>query len=135
MRILRLFLIAALSLLSLQAMAQRQPVPIVNHVDVPVTTASGARLTAAQVKHAIVSAPAPRPWKFDDAGAGKLVGTLHVRGKHTIVVDISYAADKYSIRYRDSINMKYSPDGTIHPFYNQWVEELRTAVHRQLGSN
>jgi hypothetical protein len=136
MKILRLFLVAVLSLASLQAMAQRQPVPIINHENIPVQAASGKQLTAEQVKKAIMTASAPRDWTISEAGPGKLVGTLHVRGKHTIVVEIAYSGSQYSIKYRDSTNMKYVPDGatgTIHPFYNRWVDELRAAIRDQLS--
>jgi hypothetical protein len=136
MKFLRLLLAATFALAVLPATAQRQPVPIINHNDVLIEQRAGKPRTAAQVKQAIMNAPAPRSWEFSDAAPGVLVGTLHVRGKHTIVAEIRYSADRYSIIYRDSVNMKYSPGGStgmIHPFYNRWIDELRDAIRAELA--
>lgn len=137
MKIIHLVLAAVLSVMSTQAAAQRQAVPIVNHEDVLVETTSGRKLSAEEVRQAITSAPAPRGWQFSEPAPGRLIATLNVRGKHTIVTEITYSATKYSIRYKDSVNMKYSPggpngQGQIHPFYNTWVDELRSAIRTQL---
>jgi glyceraldehyde-3-phosphate dehydrogenase/erythrose-4-phosphate dehydrogenase len=132
----RLILATLVAFTSLQAHAQRVPVPIVNHEKIAVELVAGKKLTAAEVKAAIVSAPAPRPWEFSERAPGQLIATLNVRGKHTVVANITYTADHYSITYRDSINMKYAPSGgsagVIHPFYNQWIDELRAAIRLQL---
>lgn len=138
MKIVHLALAALLSIASMQASAQRQPVPVINHENMLVENSSGKKLTPEKVKQAILAAPAPRPWQFSEPGPGRLIATLHVRGKHTIVTEITYSGDQYSIRYKDSVNMKYSPGGPnglglIHPFYNQWVEELRSAIRTQLA--
>ena len=136
MTFVRLLLAATLSLATIHASA-REPVPIVNHENVPVAAAGAKQLSAAQVKQAIVRATPPRPWEFTETGPGKLLATLQVRGKHTVSADIAYSADQYSIVYRDSANMKYgsAPDGrpVIHPFYNTWIGELREAIRISLS--
>jgi hypothetical protein len=122
-----------------------------------VATSSGKPVTAEQVKDAIVAAGKKLTWDMAFAANNGLVGTLVVANKHTISVDISVAPDKYSIKYRSSINMKYSaaennkadyryyqssaaragrPDpggqSVIHPAYNQWVQALNSAIDAEL---
>jgi len=136
MKLLRFIVLILLSFASVQAMA-RESVAVINHANIAIQRPAG-QLTADQVKQAIITAPAPRPWEFSAPEAGKLIATLNVRGKHTIVVDISYSATAYSIAYRDSVNMNFKAGGAdgvgvIHPFYNRWVDELRDAIRLQLS--
>jgi hypothetical protein len=135
------------------AHAQRQPVPIVNYPDLPVATSSGRPLPAEQVKEAIQAAARTKGWTLAYEPGDKIVATLVVRNKHTVIVEIAYSGERYSLMYRDSVNMKYSP-GTdrpkaydlsssmrgyrqpagqvIHPFYNDWVRELKDAIRLEL---
>lgn len=136
MKIVRILLALMVSFTALQAAAQRMPIPIVNHEDVAITPASGQRPTQAQVKQAIQSAASAKQWEVTDQGPGRMLATLHVRGKHTVVTEISYSPEKFSLVYKDSINMKYSPGpdgmGVIHPFYNRWVQDLKEAIRTSL---
>jgi len=67
------------------------------------------------------------------------------------MVEIVYSADKYSVTYRDSINMNYHSEAkydsrlpnsganratgpVIHPAYNTWVQELKDAIRIELSS-
>lgn len=133
-------------------LAQRLAVPIVDHPDVAVATGSGKRLQAEQVKAAILAAAKEKGWGLAFEPSGKVLATLVVRNKHTVMVEIAYSAEKYSLTYRDSINMKYSPGSdrtpydlsssmrgyrqpagpVIHPFYNDWVRELKDAIRLEL---
>lgn len=122
------------AILSLNASA-RDSVPIVNYDNVAVATNSGKAPNAEQVKQAIAAAAASKGWTVAPAGDGKLQATIVVRGKHTVVVDIAYAADKYTLTYKDSINMNLiERDGQklIHPFYNKWVQTLKEAIRLEL---
>jgi hypothetical protein len=113
----------------------REPVPIINHDNISVATNSGKTLQLEQVKQAIQAAAGAKAWTIAFQADGKLLATLHVRGKHTIVVEIAYAADKYSLQYRDSTNMKFGElngSKVIHPFYNKWVLELKDAIRIEL---
>lgn len=129
-------LAALVGLASTPAMAQRAVVPIVNLDNLPVTTVSGVTPTAAQVRQSIEAAALSRDWEIREAAPGQLVASLSVRGKHTITTDIAYSATTYSIRYRDSVNMKFKAAdpasapvvGLIHPFYNRWVDDLDRAI-------
>lgn len=113
----------------------REPVPIINHDNIPVATNSGKVLQLDQVKQAIQTAAGAKAWTIAFQADGKLLATLNVRNKHTIVVEIAYAADKYSLQYRDSTNMKFGElngSKVIHPFYNKWVLELKDAIRVEL---
>ena len=115
----------------------RSPVPIVAHENLAITTGSGRTPAEEDVKKAITAAAATTkyPWSVTAGEAGTLVATAVVRGKHTVSVNIKYSATHYSVSYRDSINMKYKvADGVakIHPFYNDWVQELIDAINAEL---
>jgi len=137
MKSLRIWLMVLASLTCLPAMAQRQPVPIVNYENVAISGPAGQALTASQVKQAIQSAAAANQWELADQGPGRLLATLHVRGKHTAMTEIAYSPDKISLVYKDSVNLKYSPGpggkGVIHPFYNRWVGDLKEKIHSALA--
>jgi hypothetical protein len=133
---LRVLLLALLAFASLNAVA-RTPVPVINHENVSISSPTGKPLSMAQVKQAIHNAAAAKQWSVVDQGPGKILATLHVRGKHTAVTQITYSPDKYSVVYNDSQNLNYSggPDGrgTIHPFYNRWVQDLSEAIRLSLN--
>lgn len=149
-------LLMALITLSFGVMA-RDVVPIVNYDDILVASGSGKPVSNEQVREAIVNAARANNWVV-----GKVVdkdvlsATLLVKGKHTVVVSIPYSADKFSIRYQDSSNMKYSlakpaMEGStdltkinsparnlqaetpmIHPAYNKWVQALLQSIRLEL---
>ena len=134
------------------AIAQRTPVPIIDHPKVPVATSSGKSLEAGQVKQAILEATRLRNWQVGEEPGGTMLASRSWN-QHSIRVEISYAGDSYSLKYRDSVNMNYSARGdndsrpnyysslrnaprptgrTIHPFYNQYVQELKDAIRVEL---
>ncbi|MCM8614087.1 hypothetical protein [Accumulibacter sp.] len=117
----------------------RQSVPIVDYPDNAVLTSSGKALTVEQVRQAITAAAQSHSWQVSGApNGGGLQAVLNVRGKHTVVVAITYSPQTYSIVYHDSTNMNYSHDPNthvriIHPYYNRWVAELRDAIRMELN--
>ena len=124
----------AWALLATPAMA-RSSVPIVNHENVSVPSSSDKVPTAAEVRQAILAAAEAKGWVIAPQPDGKLLATLKVRNKHAIVVEISYAADQYSLTYKESINMNYAErDGEqlIHPNYNKWTQGLIDAIHTEM---
>jgi hypothetical protein len=131
MKILRLLLLA-LSILSLPAVASRASVPIIEYENIGVTRTSAS---ADQVKQAIEAAARSRGWEIVDQSPGKLVATVHVRGKHSATVEIPYTASKFSVRYRSSTNLNYVPggEGLIHPHYNKWVQLLVDGIRGELA--
>lgn len=130
--------------------AQRTPVSIINYPNLPIATASGKPIQAEQVKKAIQDAALRKGWTLGNDTGDKLLATLVVNNKHTVMVEIAYSADKYSLTYRDSVNMNYhsearfdsrmpnarnasTPSGpVIHPAYNTWVQELKDAIRGEL---
>lgn len=78
------------------------------------------------IKKAIRQAGASLGWQMKDGGPGLILGTLLVR-THMAKVDIPYNSTTYSIKYKDSSNLKY--DGTgIHSRYNAWVDKLDKTI-------
>lgn len=113
----------------------RASVPIENLPNNPAVAASGKVLTLDEVKRTIQMAAMLKNWSLEDKGPGAMVATLNVRGKHTIMVNITYTANSYSLAYHNSINMNYANDGgleLIHPNYNKWVQDLRKAIQIEL---
>jgi hypothetical protein len=110
----------------------RSSVPIVNHESLPTVSAVGKSVSAEQVKQAIVMAATSKGWTTELDQNGAIIATLIVRNKHTIVVTIPFAEDKFSVLYRDSFNMNYN-NGIIHPHYNSWVQNLLTAIRSELS--
>jgi hypothetical protein len=113
----------------------RYPLPIVNHPDVAVVTSSGTAPSGERVKQAILAGAAAKGWTIAQQADGKIQATLVVRNKHTVVVLISYTPQKYSLTYKDSINMNYGErngEPVIHPFYNTWVQDLKDAIRTDL---
>ena len=106
--------------------------PVYDVVDAPVIEpASGAKLTADQVKQSIMLAGASLGWQIKEVQPFLLEGTLNVR-THMAQVNIPYSAQRYSIVYKDSQNLQY--DGKmIHTNYNGWVQNLDKAIKARMG--
>lgn len=94
--------------LALQAHAQRTPVPVVSFENVPVSLAANKPLEAAQVKQAIEKAAPLAKWVLVPQPDGTFQAIFTKEGKHMVMVQIRYDAEKYSVRYVSSDNMKYT---------------------------
>jgi hypothetical protein len=139
-------LLLSCALFAQSALAQRMPVPIVNYRNIPLD-ASGASVRAERVEQAIRNAASAKGWKIAEEPGNKMLATLVVRNKHTVTVEIAYSGTRYSLLYRDSVNMKYDaeyiaprnagiyakPRPSIHPFYNDWVRDLKEAIGAELS--
>lgn len=109
--------------------------PLVEYENVAATGAGGQPATVDQIRKAFMVGGARRNWNFSEEGPNKLVGKLNVR-THQIVVDIPISEGRYSVMYRDSVNMKYGlEDGkkVIHPQYNNWVNNLLGDMRAELA--
>jgi len=134
MKLIKLAVLVFAAIVSLNAIA-RTPVPIINHENLSVATTSGKTLQVDQVKQAIQAAAGAKGWSVAFQADSRLLATLNVRNKHTIVVEIAYATDKYSLQYKDSTNMHFGDlngSKVIHPYYNKWVQELKDAIRIEL---
>lgn len=113
----------------------RTSVPIENLPNNPAVASSGKILSIDDVKRVIQAAALYRNWSLTEKSPGTFLATLNVRGKHTIMVDITYTETTYSISYSNSSNMNYTSDGgqgLIHPNYNKWVQDFRRAIQAEL---
>jgi len=106
--------------------------PVYDVVDAPVIEpASGPKLTADQVRQAIIRAGSTLGWQIKEIQPFLLEGTLHLR-THMAKVNIPYSTERYSIVYKDSSNLNY--DGkNIHTNYNGWIQNLDKAIKVQMG--
>jgi len=108
-------------------MACNRVVPVKDIEREPITPAATSMDT---VQKAILKAGAAQGWQMKQVGPGKIEGTLFLR-THKAVVDIAYDTKTFSIKYKDSSELKY--DGTnIHQNYNSWVENLAKQIRVNL---
>ena len=93
------------------------------------TMATPPNATLEQVAGAIKRAGLGLGWQMIDKGPGEMEGRLNLRS-HLAVVSITYDTKKFSIFYKDSVDLHY--DGTtIHKNYNGWVQNLEKAILAQ----
>jgi len=108
----------------------RSAVPMVQLGHQEVVTFDGQPLTLDTMRKAILYGGLTRRW----TAVGEQPGVLSLQasnGGHRVVVDVAYDARSYDISYKTSVEMDYkNEDGkaTIHPKYNQWVQDLSTAI-------
>ncbi len=135
MNALKVALFALALFVSGSALA-RPPVPMTEVVEQAIATTSGNALPIEQIQQAIRTAAEGRKWVVNQQPDGVMVASLSWNAnKHTIVVTIASTAERYTITYKDSINMRYgTEDGkpVIHPHYNKFVGELRDAIRVEL---
>jgi len=135
MKMLKIVLFLLAFVVSGMAFA-RTPEAVINLVDQPLVAASGKSLTVEQVKQIISKAAQDKKWIVTPMQNGKLNASLSWNGnKHTIMVDITCEADRYSVTYRDSVNMNYmvkDSQPVIHPYYNRHVGALRDAIRVEM---
>ena len=110
---------------------------LVNLENNTILTSSGKEPPIDAVAQAIRAAGASQayPWTPSGERPGVLQLTTLVRNKHTVVVNVTFDAKTYSIRYASSINMNYQGKdgkGIIHPFYNKWVAQLKEGIDAEL---
>ena len=122
------------------AACSKHAVPLIEYDNIAIMSKSGKALSSEDVKKAltIAAAEAKRNWQITDVAPGHAKASLVVRGKHTIIIDITYSESKLDVKYSDSTNMKYSVDDKgnkeIHPGYNTWVGEFVKAIEKILLS-
>ena len=91
----------------------------------------GASLGA--VEDAIVRAGSKRGWLFEPAGPGHMIGSLNVRGKHFVKVDVNFDERGFSITRKETTNLKYDPStNTIHKNYNSWIRNLESDIQLEM---
>ena len=85
-------------------------------------------LTMEKVRTTIERTATRNGWRLSNQQDGSFSGKREWGGgKHNIVVDVIYDLRKFSIKYRDSHQMKY--DGSwIHNSYNRMVQKLEKDI-------
>jgi hypothetical protein len=107
---------------------------LVDWQNVSAVTGSGKPATAEEIKRAFMVGGARRGWNCVDNGPDKMVCTVVVR-THTLVMDLGYEPGKYSLKYKDSINLDYKDEAgkkTIHRAYISWNTNLMNDVRAEL---
>jgi hypothetical protein len=111
-------------------------VPIVNYENMPIISRSDKTLSLDDINKAINIAAVQKNWQISNVSPGQATATLVVRGKHTIIVSITYTEKEWSLKYKDSDNMHYKADingnGTINRKYNMWVAVFVKAINQEL---
>ena len=99
-------------------------------------TADARPLSVEAMRKAIIAGGAVHGWKPVGDKPGLL--TLEAdSGQHQAVVDVAYDAQGWQIAYKSSANLNYEHTDkktSIHPKYNQWVENLNTEIRRAATS-
>jgi hypothetical protein len=85
-------------------------------------------LTMEKVRNTIERTATRNGWQLSQQKDGFFVGKREWGGgKHNIVIDVIYDVRAFSIKYRDSYQMKY--DGSwIHNSYNRMVQKLEDDI-------
>jgi hypothetical protein len=135
-KIFKLFAIS-LVIFSINTFA-KSLVPIIDHTDVQLHSFNNKTLSVDQVRKAIVLAGAKHTWDFESGDSeNSLVGTLVVRGKHTVVIDIKIEKSSLSITYKNSVNLNFKElngKKLIHPNYNKWIQDLITNIRAEASN-
>jgi hypothetical protein len=119
------------------AVQARSTVPIVERENLPIVTGSGKPAGLESIKKAIRAGGLTRNWEIVPAANGKILQGTYTwnNNKHTIMVNIEPTTTEYSVRYANSINMKYEAingQPVIHPHYNKFVNELIQSIRIEL---
>jgi hypothetical protein len=102
--------------------------------NVTAVTGSGKPATAEEIKRAFTVGGARRGWTFTDAGPDKMILKLDVR-THTLMMELTYETGKYSLKYKESINLDYKDEAgkrTIHRSYVNWNTNLMNDARSEL---
>ncbi len=89
-------------------------------------------LSTKQVREAIIDAARSLTWVPKDESPNTIRASIHVR-THRVIVDILYDKTAYTIKYVSSTNMDATPEGKIHPNYNNWVIRLADTIESELS--
>jgi hypothetical protein len=136
--------VSLVCLILLAACAER---PRVLNIPVAAVHTSKDLVTDQDVKEAIRRASLATGWSLKDDAPGRLTAS-RTEGDQTAIVTIGYQMSMYSIRYKDSDNLKYrrkpvtdmaggthdADYATIDQKYNDWVASLDQAIQRELSA-
>ncbi|WP_052941281.1 hypothetical protein [Chromobacterium subtsugae] len=108
-------------LLCQSALARREPLEQPQRV-----TLTAPNGDVGKTKAAIIRAASGLQWNVVADQPGKLT-FKHVKGNIVLVLDVSYDATGYQVRYASSENLSYQETETgarVHPTVNRWMDNL-----------
>jgi hypothetical protein len=89
-------------------------------------------LSMDEVEKAIRAGGISAGWQMVTRGPGNMEG-IYVLREHRAVVSVAFDTTAFSIKYKDSVNMRF--DGTgVSVHYNNWVQSLERGIRAQWGS-
>ncbi len=104
-------------------------VPIKNFENQSIAQYGEATSTKSSVEKSIVRAAISLGWKTEVKSEKEIIATLDIR-KHQLVVVITHDDQNFSVKYKDSTNLKYN-GRKIHRQYINWVTNLIRSIHAQ----
>lgn len=94
----------------------------------------GQKMSQSKVEAAVKKGAMRRGWMVKKVNNGLLEAQNNIRGKHFVVINISYNTNGYKIMYKDSQNLNYDAESnTIHPNYNKWIANLEKDINYELS--
>lgn len=117
----------ALVLAATMGTAWARSAPLIEPERVLMPATQGQAPAAERVRAAIVAGSQSLGWTIVQDEPGKLRLKYNKQGKHEVIIDASYDAEGYQLKYVSSVNMNYGEDTDgreIHPNYNRWIANL-----------
>jgi len=128
----RTILLAGLMAIALSAAGCGTSQQRASYTDLPIAAKSTPTLD--QVSAAIMRAGPAKQWQMKQVRPGLVEASRSWdKGKHQIVVNVTYTATRYSIAYKSSANLK-ARGGSIHWAYNREVNRLNDEIQRQTAA-
>jgi len=124
-------LLAGALALSVVLFAGCKSAPIYEVVAAPIPAPAGKTLTMDDVQKAIVRGAGRSGWQALPEGPGR-VSARFQSGQHSATVGIDYDTKAYNIKMQETSVMR--SDGSVHPVYNSWVQNLDRSIRVELAS-
>ncbi len=108
----------------------KSTIPVRDYMNEPlVQYGDNAKSTMKSVEKSIVKGAVMLGWNTVVNSDSQITATLNIR-KHKLVVDIFYDEKSFSVKYKDSVNLKYN-GRKIHRQYANWVTNLIRSIKAQ----
>lgn len=105
--------------------------PIYEVVAQPIPMPTGRTLSMDEIQKAIVRGAGRSGWQALPESPGRMSARFQ-SGKHSATVGIEYDAKAYTIKMQETSVMR--SDGSVHPVYNSWVQNLDRSIRVELAS-
>ena len=125
------YLMLALAAILIAGQGCRTTAPILTVTNAPLGSPPGSKVSLEEVSRAIWAAGKRLGWEIQEVRPGELTGTLKLR-QHLAVVAITHDTSTFSIKYQNSVNLRYQ-DNEIHRQYNNWVNNLSKGIQAEMA--